>query len=44
MNYLINNLKRKNKKIGIFPVKNSDWKDTGNWIDYLNINQSDKNG
>ncbi len=44
MNYLINNLKRKNKKIGIFPVKDSDWKDTGNWIDYLNINQSDKNG
>ena len=23
------------KKIGVFPIKDSDWKDTGNWLDYM---------
>lgn len=35
MNELIKILIKKKKKIGVFPIKDSDWKDTGNWFDYM---------
>ena len=35
MNEVVKNLIRKKKKIGVFPIKDSDWKDTGNWLDYM---------
>ena len=35
MNDLVKILIKKKKKIGVFPIKDSDWKDTGNWLDYM---------
>ena len=35
MNDLVKALIKKKKKIGVFPIKDSDWKDTGNWFDYM---------
>ena len=40
MNDLINILQKKKKKIGVFPIKDTDWQDTGNWFDYMNIIQA----
>ena len=27
----------KDKKISVFPIKDKDWKDTGNWSSYFDI-------
>ena len=35
MNDLINVLQKKRKKIGVFPIKDIEWQDTGNWPDYM---------
>ena len=35
MDSLIKKLLKLNKKICIFPIKEDDWKDTGNWNDYF---------
>ena len=35
MDEFIQILIKKKKKIGVFPIKDSDWKDTGNWFDYM---------
>ena len=37
MNELIKNLLRKKRKVGVFPIKDTDWQDTGNWLDYMNV-------
>jgi NDP-sugar pyrophosphorylase family protein len=37
MDTLINNLLSKNKKIGIFPIHTSAWKDTGQWTEFKKI-------
>ena len=34
---LINNIKKRKGKIGVFPINASAWKDIGNWQEYLNI-------
>ena len=39
MNELIDLIKKKKKKIGIFPIKDLEWQDTGNWFDYMKIIQ-----
>ena len=41
MNDVIAILLKKKLKIGTFPVKDTDWKDTGNWMDYLRIIKTD---
>ena len=35
MNDLIKNLQSKRKKIGVFPIKDIEWQDTGNWPEYV---------
>ncbi len=35
MNDLIKVLQSKNKKIGVFPIKDVEWQDTGNWPEYM---------
>lgn len=35
MNELISTLQRKRKKIGVFPIKDIEWQDTGNWPEYM---------
>tara|TARA_Y100001970_G_scaffold293483_1_gene440589 strand:- start:18741 stop:19784 length:1044 start_codon:yes stop_codon:yes gene_type:complete len=35
MNDLINALQKRRKKIGVFPIKDVEWQDTGNWPDYM---------
>ena len=37
MNELIKNLLRKKRKVGVFPIKDTDWQDTGNWLDYMSV-------
>ena len=37
-NQLINLAKKKRFKIGVFPVSDSDWKDTGSWSELNKIN------
>lgn len=39
MSDLIRFLLKKKKKIGVFPIKENAWHDTGNWTDYLNLNK-----
>ena len=36
MDEVISSALKYKKKIGVFPIPNNDWKDTGNWMDYLN--------
>jgi len=36
---LIEKLKNKNGKIGVFPINNSSWTDIGTWDDYLKLKQ-----
>ena len=36
MSDVVNILLKKKKKIGVFPIKENEWQDTGNWTDYLN--------
>ena len=38
MSELVNILLKKKKKIGVFPIKENEWQDTGNWTDFLKIN------
>lgn len=35
MNELIKSLQIKKKKIGVFPIKDIEWQDTGNWPEYM---------
>ena len=35
MDEVISSLLKSKKKIGVFPVPNADWKDTGTWVNYL---------
>ena len=43
INHLIENLKQKKFKIGVFPVDDSSWVDVGNWHDYnKTVDQYDK--
>ena len=37
MNEVVSNLLKKKRKIGVFPIKENEWQDTGNWLDYMNI-------
>ena len=39
MSELINLVLKKKQKLGVFPIKDNDWKDTGNWLDYIRIIQ-----
>jgi hypothetical protein len=39
MNEVVNNLSKRKRKIGVFPIKDTEWKDTGNWLDYMNVIQ-----
>ena len=34
MNDFINILKRKGKKIGVYPIDDSSWQDIGEWTEY----------
>ncbi len=36
MDLVINRLLSKKRKVGVFPINGKDWKDVGNWTDYLN--------
>ena len=36
MDLVINRLLSKKRKVGVFPINEKDWKDVGNWTDYLN--------
>ena len=36
MDEVISSVLKYKKKIGVFPIPNNDWKDTGNWMNYLN--------
>ena len=42
MNEVINLLQKKRKKVGIFPIKDNEWQDTGNWLNYMNIIQKEQ--
>jgi hypothetical protein len=35
--FLAENDLSRNIKIGVFPIKDTEWQDTGNWLDYMNI-------
>ena len=35
MDILINNILKRKKKISIFPIPESDWKDSGTWDNYF---------
>jgi len=39
MNDVVNILLKRKRKIGVFPIKDTEWKDTGNWLDYMNVIQ-----
>jgi len=34
---LIDNIKKRNGKIGVFPVNEKSWKDIGDWNEYLKL-------
>lgn len=40
MNTLIENLLKLNKNIGVFKIKDTDWKDVGDWSNYSNSQNS----
>ena len=42
MNEVIDLLQKKRKKVGIFPIKDNEWQDTGNWLNYMNIIQKEQ--
>jgi mannose-1-phosphate guanylyltransferase len=37
MDEVIQKLIKGRKKISVFPIKDKDWKDTGNWSSYFDI-------
>ena len=37
MDEVISKLLKSKKKISVFPIPNEDWKDTGTWMNYLNM-------
>jgi dTDP-glucose pyrophosphorylase len=37
MDEVISSVLKSRKKISVFPIPSSDWKDTGNWMNYLDI-------
>jgi len=38
---LIENIQKRNGKVGVFPVSEKSWKDIGNWTDYINSFKKD---
>ena len=38
MNFLIEKMIKKKKKIGVYPVDENDWQDFGNWQDFNKFN------
>jgi len=40
MDELINSAKKKKLKIGVYPIEAKQWHDTGNWIDFQKVFQS----
>ena len=43
MDKLIQNLKKKGKKIGIFPISEINWTDIGEWSEYHKVYKDFKN-
>lgn len=37
MSEIVSTMLKKKKKIGVFPIKENQWQDTGNWADYLSL-------
>jgi len=35
--HLIENIKNRNGKVGVFPVSEGSWKDIGEWGEYLKL-------